>query len=48
MALPGDLIEFIAGAVLFFILMTPDTDLILTDAENIAHQASDFSVFIRR
>jgi len=48
MALPGDLIEFIAGAVLFFALMTPDTDLILNDAEHIAHQVSDFSAFIRR
>ena len=40
MALPGDLIEFVVGAVLFFAMMTPDENTLLTDAENIAQQAS--------
>jgi cytochrome c oxidase assembly factor CtaG len=48
MALPGDLIEFVVGAALFFAMMTPDENTLITDAENIAGQASDFGAFTRR
>ena len=41
MALPGDLIEFVVGAALFFAMMTPDEHTLLADAENIAQQANN-------
>jgi len=41
MAIPGDAIEFVVGAVLFFALMTPPEDQLLIDAENIARQAGN-------
>lgn len=41
MAIPGDAIEFVVGAVLFFALMTPPEDQFMIDAENIAQQASN-------
>jgi len=42
MALPGDAVDLIVGAVLFAALMRPDDDLVLSDAENIVQQAAYF------